>query len=557
MNWTLLLASLILASFSWTFISIIQNYLTARNIDLPIVISPVSPLNPIWILTWRTFPSVLSLRHLPFGLGKWTRCTYMGWTFQDKHALHDELGPVFVIVTPGGNEVIVADPDAAHIVLSRRKEFIKPAIMYDQLNVFGRNLNTVEGEDWQRQRRLTAPNFNEKTSSLVWDEAARQAQDMAKSWTDQGSAGTKETVADTATLALHVLTSVGFGLAYPFHAGVRELPKGHRMTYRDALSLCLQNIITFAIFPKRMLKWSFLPAKLRTLGLAVKEFQLYMEEMLTHERNMAAKREHGTGNLIGSLVRASEEDRKSGEQQENNPAARLGLTDEEIFGNIFAFNLAGHETTANTLATAIVLLAAKPQYQTWLAKEMKAVAPIEDGKYEEAFPKLQRCLAVMYETLRLYGSIVFIPKSTGFHTQSLTSRGKSHVLPPNTGVSINVQALHTDPQIWGDDSLTWRPERWLPMSQPQSFIEPKAGTYVPWADGPRACVGKKFSQVEFVAVLATLFSQYRARPILSGEEGEAVGRKALLDMVEDSSISYITLQMREPRRRGLIWERSP
>lgn len=91
----------------------------------------------------------------------------------------------------------------------------------EQLNVFSRNLNTVlcavdsiltfdqvEGDDWQRHRRLTAPSFNEKTSSLVWDEAGHQAQDMLASWSEQGTSGIQETVADEATLALHVLTCV-------------------------------------------------------------------------------------------------------------------------------------------------------------------------------------------------------------------------------------------------------------------------------------------------------------------------------------------------------------
>jgi len=130
MNWVFVLASLIFSSFSWTIISIISNFNTARKIGLPVIISPLSPLNPLWILTYRTFPFVLSLRHLPFGLGKWARCTSLGWAFQDKHALHDELGPVFILVTPSGNEITVADPQATHTILSRRKEFIKPAIMY-------------------------------------------------------------------------------------------------------------------------------------------------------------------------------------------------------------------------------------------------------------------------------------------------------------------------------------------------------------------------------------------------------------------------------------------
>ena len=231
---------------------------------------------------------------------------------------------------------------------------------------------------------------------MVWAESLRQATDMAHSWAEEGAEGTKETVADTATLALHVLTSVGFGLAYPFHGGVRDLPEGHSMSYRDALSLCVRNIITFAILPKKVLSSSYLPKSLQELGRATKDFQKYMEEMLAHERSVAATHQHGPENLMGSLVRASEEASKTADA---NDPAHLGLTGEEIFGNIFTFNLAGHETTANTLGTSIVLLAAKPRYQDWLFEEMHEVFGTStspgDWQYERTFPKLQRCLAVM------------------------------------------------------------------------------------------------------------------------------------------------------------------
>ena len=130
MIWTVALASILIAPLAWTTVSIISNYIAARKIGLPLVISPVYPLNPFWIITYKVFPAILLLRYLPFGLGAWARCTYIGWQFDEKHALHDELGPVFVIVTPGGNEVTVADTQMAHTVLARRKDFIKPAIMY-------------------------------------------------------------------------------------------------------------------------------------------------------------------------------------------------------------------------------------------------------------------------------------------------------------------------------------------------------------------------------------------------------------------------------------------
>ena len=139
------------------------------------------------------------------------------------------------------------------------------------------------------------------------------------------------------------------------------------------------------------------------------------------------------------------------------------------------------------------------------------------------------------------------------------------MLPPNTFVIVNVEGLHTDPKIWGPDVLLWRPSRWLrpaqsekatsPATIQESFIDPEPGAYIPWADGPRSCVGRKFSQVEFVAVLATLFSQYRVRPVLREGESEADGQRALQNMVDNSTISAITLQMREPKKRALRWEK--
>lgn len=215
---------------------------------------------------------------------------------------------------------------------------------------------------------------------------------MVASWSEQGNPGTRETVADTATLALHVLTCAGFGASYSFNEGVRKVAPGHEMTYRDSLSLCLSNTITFTIIPKQYLSSSWMPQRLQRLGDAVREFQKYMEEMLAKERNLSAEQQSKSANLMSALVRASDEDTKSKGLGQDS---KLGLTDEEIFGNIFTYNLAGHETSANTIACALVLLAANPKYQSWVREEIKQAQNTAKEDYEVMFPRLQRCLAVM------------------------------------------------------------------------------------------------------------------------------------------------------------------
>ena len=218
---------------------------------------------------------------------------------------------------------------------------------------------------------------------------------MASSWHRMGSKGTKATVEDTATLALHVLTSVGFGMSYPFRHGSQKPPDGHEMTYRDSLAICLKSIIVFAIVPKKFLTLRWLPIRLRTLGQAVKEFQCYMDELLVHERN-SRRTMPGTGNLVSAMLEASEESQLS---VGKDKGSKLSLADNEIFGNMFAYSLAGHETTADAVAASLVLLAANPEYQQWLAEEINSVCSTssnpETWAYGTTFPKLQRCLAVM------------------------------------------------------------------------------------------------------------------------------------------------------------------
>ena len=93
-----------------------------------------------------------------------------------------------------------------------------------------------------------------------------------------------------------------------------------------------------------------------------------------------------------SFVKAlnNNESKSQGSQQ------RWGLSVDEIFGNIFVINFAGHDTTANTLAFSMFLLAADPKVQEWVAEEVRDVLSDEDDwEYGSMFPRLIRCRAVL------------------------------------------------------------------------------------------------------------------------------------------------------------------
>jgi len=330
------------------------------------------------------------LKRLPFGLASFLDYSTRDWYFRDRYHLSSRLGPAFIIVSPGPTQLILADPEAVEDLLARRKDFDKPEDLYKPLEVFGANVNTVVGETWQRHRRITTPPFNEKNSNLVWRESLAQAGGMLGSWIDKGQAGVTRTNSAMMTLALHVLTAAGFGKSYEFEGGVGNPGEGHNLSYRDSLKTILENLVLALVAqPIMRLSPSILPQKVSAVQDAIKEFKQYMAEMVAEER---ASIEVNRDNLMSVLVRASQEEMQKGK-------GRNGLTDEEIFGNLFIYNLAGHDTTANTLAYAVCLLASDTHWQNWIGDEIDAVFGTNedevDWDYERVFPKLKRCLAVM------------------------------------------------------------------------------------------------------------------------------------------------------------------
>ena len=114
---------------------------------------------------------------------------------------------------------------------------------------------------------------------------------------------------------------------------------------------------------------------------------------------------------MASVLRASDEAAK----EAGADKSRLCLTDNEIFGNIYIYNVAGHETSAVTLAYTIALLACFPEWQDWASLELDVVfgeREVCETDYEQAYPKLNRCLALMVSSLRSHRE----------HWQKLTTR---------------------------------------------------------------------------------------------------------------------------------------
>jgi cytochrome P450 len=287
-----------------------------------------------------------------------------------------------------------------------------------------------------------------------------------------------------------------------------------------------------------------------------------------------------------------------------------GITDEkntttkksDLLGNAFVVMLAGHETTANTLHFSLVFLAMDWTSQKRLQEDVDRIfdgKPISEWRYEEHFQKLFGGMpaAVMNETLRLLQPVINIPKSTApGRPQQLNLGGQQYTMPGDTHIFLSA-ATHRNPKYWPappngsntngvKDVDRFRPERWLADAKTDDqnhtsdidqvdaelrgaadentsaqLFKPVKGSYIPFSDGFRSCIGRRFAQVEIVAVLAAIFSQYSVelavddfasdeeveRMPKGGKERKELYQKAVNraeDLLKNNVASIITLQLR-------------
>jgi len=233
-------------------------------------------------------------------------------------------------------------------------------------------------------------------------------------------------------------------------------------------------------------------------------------------------------------------------KQGQEGSGRLHLSDNELYGNMFVFLLAGHETTANTLEYALALCAANPEIQEKVYQEIIAVIGHRIPEYED-FSTLVYPMYVMKETLRLFPPVTSLPKSPPKDTtlqvplkkyQNSSSSSSSIIdnstislkIHAGTIINVDIAALHRNPKFWPHPDQFY-PQRFDPKSELQNTLfmhqnphnnpnvykdQKESGDHlpyyrqalIPFSDGVRSCLGKKFAEVEFVCALSSIIQRF-------------------------------------------------
>lgn len=365
--------------------------------------------------------------------------------------LQDRYGSICRVpaLSRAADGVVIHDPDdIRHVLLANRANYVKGVGMDRVRVLLGNGLIVSDGDPWARQRRLMQPAFTGQAIRSFVPLMERVNIGLVERWSGPAARGdTLDLALELSEVALTVVLQALLG------ADLDRLIESEGENPFDLLTRESRRDLPFA-------------ARFRALARFVRAI-------------VAARRAEGRveADFLSAMMAAV--DKVTGE-----PMSERALLDE-----VMTLIVAGHETTASTLAWTWYLVAQDEAVEAQLHAAATSSGGVHEGFIER----------VLQESLRLY------PPVWLFTRRALADdRIGGYDVPAGTDVFICPYLLHRQPAHWK------RPEAF----EPDRFAGAAAAArhpfaYLPFSAGPRHCIGSGFAMTEMATHLAIVARRFR------------------------------------------------
>lgn len=405
------------------------------------------------------------------GVGFWSRplafLEHCRSRYGSRFTIRLPLAPPFVMLSDPDDirEVFTASPHVLHPGSGAR--ILEPI-------VGTRSVILLDGQDHMEQRRLMLPAFHGERISKLESLVQETVDEELQSWPGDHEIELHERLQ---ALTLEIILRAVFGLT-----------PGPRM---DALRDRLRAMLAFGDSPASLLvppagsrtqRWLERVGPFARFHQAREEADELLFALIDERRSEAS----GRDDVLAMLLQARHE-------ADGAPMAR-----EEVRDELLTLLVAGHETTASTLAWCADILAHRPDVVGRLREEDEA------GAGEDYLT------AVIHETLRCRP--VLPNAAPRLVVEPIEVGGARYP----TGVCLVpcTYLVHHDPDLY-PDPYAFRPER---------FVGVKPGTYtwIPFGGGRRRCLGSTFAMLEMRIALRALL---RGRDLMASAGEPELARR--------------------------------
>lgn len=340
--------------------------------------------------------------------------------------------------------------------------------------LLGDGLFISSGDTWSSHRHMQTPLFHTKFVQNYSKIMVSTITEMADDWKKQGDKSTINVLPEMAQLTAEIISRTLFGEVLGKEKATEVVTAFAE--YQAAIKQT--PLSSFTSMPKWLDKLSI---KSYIALKAAKRIHAVVDEII----DLTAKKENQE-TLIAHLLAA------------NTNRDEDSLTREQIRNEIIVLFMAGHETTANSLAWTWYLVSQSPEVEQKLHAELEEVLGGRTPDFSDV-SKLTYTRAIFDEAIRLYPPVPIMSRQA---SEDDTIR-KKHI-PKGSLMLVVPWLLHRHKKHW-DQPDSFIPERFL-ADYPTKHDK---FAYLPFSAGPRVCLGKSFGIIESVLSIAILAQNFR------------------------------------------------
>ncbi|XP_055681613.1 probable cytochrome P450 28d1 [Lutzomyia longipalpis] len=348
--------------------------------------------------------------------------------------------------------------------------------------IFGRNPFVLKGEEWKQKRAEITPAFTQMRIKAMYpvleDVCGRMKKYILKE--NHQAIEARELIAKFTT---DVVSSCIFGIdAGSFveeKPAIREM--GRRIT--EFTPRIIFYFIMVQLIPSLRHAWK--------VSFSDKTTQKFFVNIMKDAIDLRKKSNSDRTDYLHYLLELKQ---------------KKNLTDHDLVGHAITFFIDGFETSSIIMSFALYELAKYPEVQKKLREEIRETIQKHGEISFEVIHEMPYLDLVVSESIRLHPPAPFVRKRCTETCELPITKNQMVTIEKGWPVLIPIYNIHRDARYF-EDPEKFIPERFAP-EKGGIKIHREKGSYLPFGDGPRMCLGMRFGQAQLRAAIVAIVKDF-------------------------------------------------
>lgn len=370
------------------------------------------------------------------------------------------------------------------ILVDESENFPKHILMHKMLkDLLGESVFTTNGNIWKHQREILNYAFTNAKVSRLFPQM-KNAVDAMISRISDFSISHPEDYFEIDSEMTHVTADIIFRAILS-----KKIDKSDSHEIYSAFlqyQKLSQKMVMMKLFKVPL--WRFYERGVKKSSKKIRDFILaIIDERLLKSENS----EYSINDMLDIIVNSADSNGKKFSKQ-------------ELLDQINMLFLAGHETSAASLAWSIYLIANTDDLQNRIYQEIEENS--NSGEIEQInLSKLKLTQSVFNESLRLFPPVSFFLREA-----TVDQMVGDKFVRKGSAIVISPWLMHRHRKIWTNPDM-FCPDRFLERKD-ENNKNALNHAYLPFSKGPRTCPGAGFATQEGILILASIVKKFKIQP---------------------------------------------